>query len=114
MYEIKDSSGAVLYRSNKANILRDALMDACHEGVDLSGARISCMLVGSPMSRVHLTRARLSHADLRGMDFADAVLTDCDFSNADLRGANFSLVTIRGGIDLRGANMEGVKGWPRP
>ena len=66
MHEIKSVSGAVLYRGDSAESLREAVIAAVREGAYLSGA--------------NLRDAYLSGADLSG----------ADLSCADLRDANLS------------------------
>ena len=62
MHEIKSVSGAVLYRSDGATSLREAVIAAVREGADLSGADLS--------------GAYLSGADLSCACLRDAVLRD--------------------------------------
>ena len=51
MMEIKSVSGAVLYRSDSAESLREAVIAAVREGADLRGANLSCAdLSGASLS----------------------------------------------------------------
>jgi len=64
MHEIKSVSGAVLYRSDGATSLREAVIAAVREGADLRGAN-------------------LSGADLSGADLSDAYLSDAYLKNKE-------------------------------
>ena len=98
MHEIKSVSGAVLYRGDSAESLREAVIAAVREGAYLSGA--------------NLRDADLSDADLSGADLRGAYLSCADLSGADLSGAYLSGANLRdaylGGADLRGAYLSGA------
>ena len=98
MHEIKSVSGAVLYRSDGATSLREAVIAAVREGAYLRGANMS----GANMSGAYLSGAYLSGADLSCADLSGANLRD-----ADLRGANLSGANLRGAY-LRDANLSGA------
>ena len=79
MHEIKSVSGAVLYRGDSAESLREAVIAAVREGA-------------------YLSDANLSDANLSGANLSDANLRGANLSGANLRGAN-----------LRGTNLSGAK-----
>ena len=103
MMEIKSVSGAVLYRGESAESLREAIIAATREGADL---------IGADLRDADLSGAYLSCADLRGADLRGANLRGANLSGADLRGANLSGAYLSGaslsGADLRGANLRGA------
>lgn len=76
--QIKSIWGSVLFESEKAETIKDAVYEADLSGADLSGA------------------------SLRGADLREASLYGADLSGADLRGANLREASLRG-ADLRGA-----------
>ena len=89
MMEIKSVSGAVLYRGDSAESLREAVIAAVREGAYLSGA---------DLSGAYLSGADLSCADLSCANLSDAYLSGADLSCACLRDAN-----LRDGVRLIGA-----------
>ena len=102
MHEIKSVSGAVLYRSDGATSLREAVIAAVREGAYLRGANMS----GANMSGAYLSGAYLSGADLSCADLSGANLRDADLRGANLSGAYLSGADLRG-ANLRGANLSG-------
>ena len=96
MHEIKSVSGVVLYRSDGATSLREAVVAAVREGANLRGANLS----GAYLSGANLRDANLSGANLSGAYLRGAYLRDADLSGANLRGAYLS------GANLRGANLR--------
>ena len=91
MMEIKSVSGAVLYRSDGATSLREAVVAAVREGADLSGAYLSgADLRGANLRGAYLSGAYLSGAYLSGANLRDAYLSGADLRGANLRGANLS------------------------
>ena len=76
MHEIKSVSGAVLYRGDSAESLREAVIAAVREGANLSGAD-------------------LSGANLRDANLSGANLSGADLSGANLRGANLSGANLK-------------------
>ena len=108
MHEIKSVSGAVLYRGDSAESLREAVIAAVREGANLRGANLS----GAYLSGANLRDADLSGADLSGADLRGAYLSCADLSGADLSGAYLSGANLRdaylGGADLRGAYLSGA------
>lgn len=103
MHEIKSVSGAVLYRGDSAESLREAVIAAVREGANLSGANLRCAV---------LSDAVLSGADLSGADLSGANLRDANLRGAYLRGANMSGAYLGGaylgGAYLRGAYLSGA------
>ena len=114
MMEIKSVSGAVLYRGDSAESLREAVIVATRVGANLSGANLSgaCLsdadlrcanlsganLIGADLIGADLIGANLSRADLSG-----AVLSRADLSRAVLSGADLSRAVLRDGVRLIGA-----------
>ena len=122
MHEIKSVSGVVLYRSDGATSLREAVVAAVREGAYLSGAYLrgaylrganlsGAYLSGANLRGANLSGAYLSGANLRGANLRDAYLSGANLRGADLRGANLSGAYLSGaylrGADLRGANLSG-------
>ena len=99
MHEIKSVSGAVLYRGDSAESLREAVIAAVREGADLRGANLS----GAYLRGADLRGANLSGAYLRGANLRGAYLSGASLSGADLRGANLR------GANLRGASLIGAR-----
>ncbi len=100
MHEIKSVSGAVLYRGDSAESLREAVIAAVREGANLRDANLR---------DANLRDADLSGANLSGANLSGANLRDADLSGADLSGANLSGANLRD-ADLSGANLrDGVR-----
>ncbi len=76
----------ILYRSETAQTIADAVKEAYDKGANLRGANLE----GANLGGAYLEGANLGGAYLRG---------------ANLRGANL------GGANLRGANLGGAKGY---
>ena len=69
MMEIKSVSGAVLYRGDSAESLREAVIVATRVGANLSAANLSgAFLSGANLSGAYLSGANLSRAVLRDGD----------------------------------------------
>ena len=101
MHEIKSVSGVVLYRSDGATSLREAVVAAVREGAYLSGANLrDAYLRGAYLSGAYLSGANLSGADLRGANLSGANLSGAELSGANLSGADLI------GADLIGANLS--------
>jgi len=96
MIEIKSRySDAVIYRSQAAQSLREAVMEARDQQADLSEAYLSgANLSGADLSGANLSRANLSWANLSGADLSRANLSRANLSWADLSGANLSRAQI--------------------
>ena len=104
MHEIKSVSGIVLYRSDGATSLREAVVAAVREGAYLSGANLSgAYLRGANLRDADLSGANLRGANLSGANMSGAYLRGADLRGAYLRGANMS------GANLSGAYLSGVK-----
>ena len=108
MMEIKSVSGAVLYRGDSAESLREAVIVATRVGANLSAANLS----GAFLSGANLSGANMSGAYLRGANMSGANLSGANMSGAFLRGANLSGANMSGaylrGADLRGAYLRGA------
>ena len=102
---IVNFKGEVLFSSACA-VLKDAVIEALHQKVNLSyadlrGANLSSAdLSGADLSGADLSRANLSGADLRG-----AYLSRADLSRANLSGAYLSDAYLSG-ADLSGAYLS--------
>ena len=107
MMEIKSVSGVVLYRSDGATSLREAVVAAVREGAYLSGANLR----DADLSGAYLSGAYLSGAYLSGANLRDAYLSGANLRGANLRDAYLSGAYLGGaylrGADLRGANLSG-------
>lgn len=73
MIEIKHSfTGAVLFRSEAATTVREAVLAAVAARADLADADLArADLAGADLARADLARAYLANADLAGADLAD-------------------------------------------
>ena len=89
MHEIKSVSGIVLYRSDGATSLREAVIAAVREGADLRDA--------------NLRDANLRDANLSCASLSCANLSGANLSGASLSGANMSDACLRDGARLIGA-----------
>jgi len=86
-YEIKHRyTDAVIYRSETAETLREAVEEAVKAGVDLSEAD----LANAGLSKANLAGAYLSGADLANAGLSKANLAGAYLSEADLSGADLS------------------------
>ena len=102
---------AVLYRSEDARNLREAVTRAVAERVDLRRACLyGACLYGANLYGANLRGADLYGADLRGANLRGANLYGAYLDGADLRGANLRGADLRGaclgGAHLRGAKIE--------
>jgi len=86
MIEIKSCiDNKVLFTSEKATTMREAVVEAVEKKKNLSGADLSWAdLSGADLSGAHLSRADLSWADLSRADLSGAGLSGADLSGADL------------------------------
>ena len=103
MMEIKSVSGAVLYRGDSAESLREAVIVATRVGANLSAANLS----GAFLADANLSGANLRGAYLRGANMSGANLSGANLSGAYLSGADLSGAYLRG-ANLRGANLSGA------
>jgi len=89
--EIKNIfTNEIIYSFSSENAtIKDALLDAIKNKVNLSRANLSgAYLSGADLSRADLSGAYLSGADLSGAYLSKADLSGADLSEADLSGAN--------------------------
>ena len=110
MIELKHQySGDTLFKSDTAKTIKDAVVEAIANGVDLRGVDLrgaglsGADLRGADLSGADLRGAYLSGADLRGAGLSGADLRDADLSGADLRDADL----IDAGQDSRGYRFVG-------
>lgn len=112
MSQVLSRSGVVLFEG-ASKTLRETLVEAMQQRVDLSGVDLS----GTSLSGVNLREANLRGANLREANLISAKLTfaglsEADLRWADLRGAYLSGANLRGadlrGADLRMANLSGA------
>lgn len=73
-------------------------------GADLTGIK----LAGANLQRSVFQGCRFYCADLRDVDFSQAVLAGCDFSGADLTNAHMIWANLRG-ADLSRAILKGTR-----
>jgi hypothetical protein len=125
MLEIKHKlTGEVLYRSDVAETIRDAVVSAVKIGAnlyraDLSGANLSeanlrgADLRGANLSEANIRGANLRGANLSGANLSEANLSEANLSGANLRGADLSRATIRDAetISFNPIFIDGLK-WP--
>ena len=93
--EIYNISGKVIYESD-ADTMRQTVIDALWDKVDLSGASLS----GLNLDGINFRNAILREADLsgssicgnqfEGADFSGAYMEEADFGASNIRDANFS------------------------
>jgi hypothetical protein len=93
---------AVLYKSDSAETVKQAAIEASGKGADLSGANLR----GADLSGANLRGADLYGANLSGANLRGANLRGANLYGADLSGANLS------GANLYGADLSGAKDIP--
>ena len=102
MFEIKSRfSERVVYSSETAQDIREAVLEAISRGADLSDANLS----DANLSGANLSDANLRYTNLRGANLSGANLRGANLSDADLSGADLSGANLRG-ADLRGADLS--------
>jgi len=113
--EIKNRfTGDIIFTIISENAtIKDALLDAIKNEVNLSGADLSrAYLLGANLSRAYLLGAYLSGADLSGANLSGANLSGANLSGANLSGANLSGANLSGAdlsrAYLSGANLSGA------
>ena len=107
IYSRWDSS-KVIYESETAEAMKDAVIEAVSKYADLSRANLSWAdLSGADLSGANLSGADLSRANLSRADLSGANLYGADLSGADLSRANLSRANLSG-ADLSGANLYGA------
>jgi hypothetical protein len=100
-------TGAVLFRSDAATMMRQCLLQAINNGIDLSHSDLSeCDLSECNLSRCDLRHSDLSGCDLRYTNLSGSYLSGCNLSGCDLSGCDLSGSNLSG-CDLRGSNMSG-------
>jgi hypothetical protein len=106
-------TSANLFKSETAQTLRDALVQAVAAGANLRGANLEgANLEGANLEGAYLRGAYLRGANLEGANLEGAYLRGADLEGAYLRGANLEGANLEGanleGAYLRGANLEGA------
>ena len=110
MHEIKSVSGIVLYRSDGATSLREAVIAAVREGANLRDADLSCAnLRDANLSCANLNCANLSGADLSGANLSCASLSCANLSGANLSGAVLSRAVLSRAVLRDGARLIGAR-----
>ena len=94
-------TGDVLFRSEKAATMAEAVREAYLGGANLSRADLS----GANLSGAYLGGANLSRANLSGANLSGAYLGGANLSGANLSGAYLSGAYL-GGANLSGANLS--------
>src|SRR6266403_403046 len=98
---------------SRSNFSAADLRDSDLSSADMSDANLRsancrhCILRSIDLERADLTDSDLVNADLTGADISGAVL-----ANADLRNANLSNLKWRNCLNLKNANIFGVKDAP--
>jgi len=90
---------AVLYKSETATTVKDAVVEAVKANSDLRWSDLS----GSDLRWSDLSGSNLSGSDLRGSDLSWSDLSGSNLSGSDLRGSDLSWSDLRWS-DLRGSN----------
>jgi hypothetical protein len=104
MIEIRNRwTNAVLYRSETAKTVREALVEAVSARANLAGAN----LAGAYLAGANLAGANLADANLAGADLADADLAGADLAGANLAGAYLAGAYLAG-ANLADANLAGA------
>jgi hypothetical protein len=111
-------AGAVLYKSDTAQTIAEAVREAVGNGVNLDGASlVGANLNGANLSRAslngaNLSRASLDGANLVGANLDGAYLYGANLNGAYLDGANLSRARLDGanlvGANLVGASLDGA------
>jgi hypothetical protein len=93
---------AVLYHSETAQTIAEAVAEAYGRGATLRGAN----LAGANLAGANLAGANLAGADLREANLAEANLHGATLREANLAGANLAGANLHG-ANLHGANLAG-------
>ncbi len=96
-------TGLVLFKSETASTLREAVLEAISARANLAGAN----LAGADLAGANLAGADLADANLAGANLADAYLAGADLAGADLARANLAGADLAR-ADLAGANLAGA------
>jgi hypothetical protein len=103
---------AVLYRSETATTVKDAVFEAVQAKSNLSGSDLR----GSNLRDSDLRGSDLRGSDLRGSDLRDSNLSDSNLRGSDLSDSNLSGSNLSGSnlsdsnlrdSDLRGSDLSG-------
>jgi hypothetical protein len=111
MFKIMNRYDKVIFTSELASTLRDAVIEAFAKDVNLVGARLTGVdLSGTNLKGVDFRGANLRDADFRrsnleGAKFESAYLGDANFKSANLRRSNFKDANLEG-ADFRGASLN--------
>jgi hypothetical protein len=104
---------AVLYRSETATTVKDAVFEAVKAKSNLSGSNLrgsdlrGLDLRGLDLRGSNLRESNLSGSDLSGSDLSGSDLSGSDLSGSDLRWSNLRGSNLRGS-DLRGSDLRGL------
>ena len=88
---------AVLYKSESATTVKEAVVEA---------VTAKCNLSGSNLSGSNLSYSNLSYSNLRGIDLSYSNLSGSNLSGSNLSYSNLSYSNLRG-IDLSYSNLSG-------
>jgi len=103
MIELKHRySGKTIYRSETAETVKEAVLEAVEKEINLSGSNLS----GSNLRGSNLRGSDLRGSDLRGSDLSHSNLSYSDLSYSDLSGSNLRGSDLRGS-DLSHSNLSG-------
>jgi len=105
--QIVSKVGIVLFRTDTAATMSDAVEQAVAQRTNLSHADLS----HADLSHANLIGANLIGANLRGANLRGAYLIGAVLIDANLRGANLSDAYLRG-ANLSGANLIDAVGLP--
>jgi len=93
----------VIYKSKIATNLREAVIEAIEQQINLSYADLfEANLNNVDFTGTNLDKANFSNANLQGAIFTYASLIEADFREANLKGADFHEA------NLTGANLDGA------
>ncbi len=109
---IKSLWGTVLFESEKAKSIKEAVIEANLREANLRWADLrGADLHGANLRWADLYGADLYGANLHGADLREANLRWADLYGADLRGADLRGANLRG-ADLHGADLREAKNIP--
>ena len=108
---------AVLYKSESATTVKEAVVEAVTAKCNLSYSNLSGSdLSYSNLSGSNLSYSNLSYSNLRGIDLSGSNLSGIDLSYSNLRGSDLSYSNLSGSnlsysnlsySNLRGSNLSG-------
>jgi hypothetical protein len=114
MIEIKNRfTGALIYKSETAETIRAAVVEAISARANLAGANLAganladANLAGANLADANLAGANLAGANLAGANLADAYLADAYLADANLAGAYLADAYLADAY-LAGANLAGA------